>query len=923
MGTSFTSRRPIPNRLFVGLLALAFAVSAGGWLGTGLAAQGQKEDEEKEPAKPKKKPPKVEGDKPAPSRPKEVEEDRPSRPRKVIPVDDEDPTPAKPRPKLQPPPVPEAQTSIVEALRDTKNPELREFYTNLKLPHDNITVRAIGDQTRVQAIEPQPTYYVGEQTSFHNGYLQALTYDKEWRPSGSPTRFVSAVRIEPYEEIVLDDVEAFLKKDLDQRPPSHASYLPRADMLKAAETVLAAADRFHASAREKGDRRGDDWNPLGQKLHERLFQIQMDRLNTFARAGDWDGASAYARTLADAYRDPKERGPIAKCLVDMIQAALKANGDHDHLREARQRLRFLEEVLPDSEALRNVANDLRRQAEGLLTQAKAIRKTQPQKAAELMELAADIYPNLPELAGELAQLNRDHPILRVGVRDLPINMIPGRATTDSDLRAIELMYEGLVRAHDDPRTGQRYEPCLAAGAPRLIPLGRMFRIARGATWSDGTPVTGDDVKATLRAMRDPTPNKHWPGYSPLWNRMIDDPEGGSDSFRLSLRLHQGYLDPLSLMTFKVMSQSVLAKQPWGPDPPKVGSGPFQYKGTASTTRDRKMAVFLASPGYASREGKLGLPRMREIHMVQFAGAADDPATALANGQIDLLLDPSPTTVAALRTQDGVEVRGPMTSRRVYFLAVNHRVGLLKGFPTSPLRQALALAIDRQAILDKCFRAEPGKLHHSLNSPFPAGSWPCDTAHVPAELCNLDGAKGQARLAVEKAGGPIKLTLLYPAGDPATKAAVEQLRDSVNKELHLDDKNFIELQPEEVLPAKLRERVEQTHDYQLAYYHYDHPSEAYWLAPLFDLAATDINGSNYLGYLDPELQALFAQAKNHRDFRHVQEAMRLSDRMLAQRLPLIPLWQLDTFIAYRTSLKPTPVDPVLIFNDVEHWSLDKR
>jgi ABC-type transport system substrate-binding protein len=896
----------------VGLVTLAFAITAGGWITTGLAAQGQKKEEEEGTTKVKKKPPKV-----------EEEEDRPGPKRKVIKVDDDEPkpskSPSKPPPKLQAPPAPEAQMSIVEALREAKNPELKEFYTNLKVPHDNITVRSIGEQTRTYAIEPQMTYYVGERTSFRNGYLQALTFDKEWRPSGSPMRFESALRIQPYEEIVLDDVDSFLKKDFDRGNPDSPRYLSRADVLKAAETVLAAADRFHASAVEKGDRRGEEWKPVGQRLHERLFDIQMKRLDTFAAAGDWDGAAAYARTLAGAYRDPKERAAVADRLVKMIQDNLKTSTDDDRWREARQRLRFLEEVLPGSQALREVTAKLRGQAQDLLGQAKTARDAGNfQKAATLMDLALAIDPGLPGLAQEMASLDRDHPVLRVGVRDLPINLVPGLAATDADLRAIELMYEGLVKLRAESNGGQRYQACLAGGAPRLIPLGREFRIARGATWSDGSPVTGDDVKATLRAMRRPD----WPGYSPLWNKMIEDAEGGGDSFHFSLRLHQGYLDPLSLMTFKVLSQNAV-QRPLGPDTPKISSGPFQYKASISTTaRNRKTAVFLASPGYASREGKFGLPRIREIHLIHFADPADDPAAELTApaGSVDLVLDLPAATANRLRGADGIEVRGPMTSRRVYFLAVNHRKALLKG--NKELRKALALAINRQAILNSSFGAEPGKLHHALNGPFPAGSWPCERK-VPAELYDHDGARAQAHVAIDKAEKPIKLTLLYPTGDPPVKAAMEQLRDSVNKELRLDDRRFIELQLEGLPPDKLRDRVEGTHDYELAYYHYDHPSESYWLAPLFDPQAMDINGSNYMGYLDTELAQQFATARNHRDFDEVSKAMHSVHRRLHQEMPLIPLWQLDTFLAYRKGLKPTAVDPIVIFNDVEHWSLDKR
>ncbi len=485
------------------------------------------------------------------------------------------------------------------------------------------------------------------------------------------------------------------------------------------------------------------------------------------------------------------------------------------------------------------------------------------------------------------------------------------------------MYEGLVKLRVDPGVGQRYVPALAAGPPRLIPLGREFRIARGATWPDGSPVTVGDVRATLLALR----SERWVGYSPLWNKMLDEPEGGGDSFRLSLRLSQGYLDPLSLMTFKVMPQTLLRQGPRPASVTAAGSGPFKYIKTDDNL-NRKTALFLANPAYSSREGKLGLPRVREIHLVLFANEADDPAEALQKGQIDVVLDLSAAKAANLRGK--VEVRGPMTNRRVYFLAVNQRAGQIRG--NLPLRQALALAVDRQTILKKFFGEDrwDAKVYHSLNGPFPAGSWPCADPkkdNVPAELYNPDDAKTQAREAVKAAGGPIRLTLKYAAGDPATRAALAYLCETVNNELRIDDKTFIELKPEEVEPHKLREDVEESHQYELAYYHYDHPSEAYWVAPLFDISpgATGINGSNYLGYVDGELQAEFQRAKDRRDFGEVQQAMHLIHRMLVQKMPLIPLWQLDTFLAYRRGLNldRASVDPLLIFNDVEQWELVPR
>ena len=40
------------------------------------------------------------------------------------------------------------------------------------------------------------------------------------------------------------------------------------------------------------------------------------------------------------------------------------------------------------------------------------------------------------------------------------------------------------------------------------------------------------------------------------------------------------------------------------------------------------------------------------------------------------------------------------------------------------------------------------------------------------------------------------------------------------------------------------------------------------------------------------------------------------------MPLIPLWQLDTHVALHPALRPTRLDPLLIFDDVAEWKLEK-
>src|SRR5581483_8467665 len=143
----------------------------------------------------------------------EEEDDKPAKPRKVIKVEDDDPAPPKPRTHLQPPPEPEVQSSLADALRDAKNPTLKRLYTDLNTPHDLLSVRGLNDEANIYAIEPLAHYYTGQQPRFKNGYIDVYTYDAEWHRSKNSTKYHSALRVQPYEEVVLDAVDDLLKKD--------------------------------------------------------------------------------------------------------------------------------------------------------------------------------------------------------------------------------------------------------------------------------------------------------------------------------------------------------------------------------------------------------------------------------------------------------------------------------------------------------------------------------------------------------------------------------------------------------------------------------------------------------------------------------------------------------------------------------------
>ena len=191
----------------------------------------------------------------------------------------------------------------------------------------------------------------------------------------------------------------------------------------------------------------------------------------------------------------------------------------------------------------------------------------------------------------------------------------------------------------------------------------------------------------------------------------------------------------------------------------------------------------------------------------------------------------------------------LPSRRVYYLAVNHRDPLLGGSPEAAnLRRLIAHAIPRDAILTSCFRAGFPDHHHALDGPFPprrgpairwqaASMIPDWRAHSPPVTANT------------------KLELKYPADDPAVERACQQIQQSLS-----EYKIAIRLAPRS--PADLRKQVTIDTDFQLAYCQHDFADDWYdvggWLDPRRIGPPGRLGDRNFMSYSpSPDFASLLA------------------------------------------------------------------
>ncbi|HMF14693.1 MAG TPA: ABC transporter substrate-binding protein, partial [Gemmataceae bacterium] len=614
---------------------------------------------------------------------------------------------------------------------------------------------------------------------------------------------------------------------------------------------------------------------------------------------------------------------IAKRLAQyMVQAASQGQAlTSEQLAELRKRLKQLESEFPGSSAIEVIGDDLKKQAQALYSRGMDfIHANQNQQGLELLKQALDLYPTLPGLQVEYWKQSRAYPTLRVGVKELPVYMAPRVAWNEAERNAVEMIFESLVNqipeyASEGQDVAERYEPELAERMPRqTAQLVRSVEIARGAVWIDPkkiSPVTAADIRGNWQHMQSPSSLF----YSPAWAELVDNVMPYDDR-HVSIRLKHGFIDPYVALTFKVLPEDAFgagyktgfAKKPFG-------SGPYQTDGDVRSIEGDNRMAFLANPYYAARPGRHDMPRIKEIYF----SAPPDPINALSKGSIELLLpeaarDLGREGIEKLRKVGGVKVVGPLPTRRIYFLAVNLRKPV---FESVELRRALAHAIPRAKILKEVFGDLPGD--KPLTGPYPADSWACNPK--VKSLDNLDFAKaiinqGDARAKLAAVQG--HLTLKYPRDDKAAEEAMKRIA------AHLDKELGVKIDPEPVDPHELREKIEISKAYDLAYYHYDFHSEAYWLWPLFHPKGPYFSSKpGEDGYEDADLTSYFRNAMARRDPVEVRKATHSIHDHLNNKMYLIPLWQFGSYYAIRDTIETPSVDPLRVLANVGEWLKQAR
>jgi peptide/nickel transport system substrate-binding protein len=291
-------------------------------------------------------------------------------------------------------------------------------------------------------------------------------------------------------------------------------------------------------------------------------------------------------------------------------------------------------------------------------------------------------------------------VLRIGMSGSPDSRNPGNAWLTEAFDLMELVYDSLVYLD----FAGNYHPELAESwTVSDDGLTWTFTIRDGVLFSDGTPLTAEDVAFTLLAYRDWGEFGYQSGYTLHFaDVQATDPR----TVVLTLDMPIGNLESQLLFCY------ILPQHIWEPyaddvsaavafeNADMIGSGPF------------RLVEFRQGEYYrlaANKQHYLFPPVVDEV-IFQTYSNQDALVQALRAGEVDLITEMPNTVFGALQGEANITaVHGAARSLRDYIFNVIapedcpvEEGGICSGHPAlrdPVVRQAMAHAVDKQQIID--------------------------------------------------------------------------------------------------------------------------------------------------------------------------------------------------------------------------------
>ncbi len=274
--------------------------------------------------------------------------------------------------------------------------------------------------------------------------------------------------------------------------------------------------------------------------------------------------------------------------------------------------------------------------------------------------------------------------LRVALPSMPPQLDPQRDWWLVMQRVYGMVYNQLIR-RDWSRNGELV-PGLARSWERIDETTIEVVLRDDVVFHDGSPLTAEDVAFTFERTLQGDPELSATGRFPIAEIEVLDrhrlrfvTETPDGAFELRLTKHEASIVPKAYL--ERVGPQRFQREP-------VGTGPYRV---VEFVPDQRI-VLEANEQYFE-----GRPAADRVVVVAIPEVGTRVA-ALLNGEIDILVDLPPDQVAVVEQAGGFRVDS-FSPLNANYLIVN---GLKPPTDKAEIRQALSLAIDRQAIVEQLF-----------------------------------------------------------------------------------------------------------------------------------------------------------------------------------------------------------------------------
>lgn len=495
--------------------------------------------------------------------------------------------------------------------------------------------------------------------------------------------------------------------------------------------------------------------------------------------------------------------------------------------------------------------------------------------------------------------------LTFGIWQSPDNLDPGFGGLESAGYINCQLFEPMIWHRPGFQAGKEYFPGLAESweiSPDATAY--TFRLRKGVTFHDGTPLTAQAIKVSYDHIVDPATKSRAAitALGPYDHTEVIDDYTAKVVFKAP---NGAFLNNLTEPLFSPSSPAALQKYgaDYGQHP--VGTGPFVFKEWVAddhVTLVRNPAYAWPSPAVKVQGG----PLLDEL-VFRIIPDSATRVNALKTGDLDLAENLPPQDIAGFRTDPAFAIFSAAVTGMPYSIMVN----AAKAPTDDPLiRQALEFATNQEAIVDALYKGVYSPAHNIFLPPTLGYDASLDAMYS----YNPDKAKAL----LDQAGWTLSGKVRTKNGQPLKLNFVNIANFGFDDISLLMQAQFQDLGIQTDISAQSFSTVAQTYnngDHNLAdfFYYQDDP---YLMRALY--ACDQIkSGFNWMHYCNPDLDQLVEQGNATADPARRGQIYAQAAKIVMEAAVVIPIYQQRAVFAGKKAISDLffSVSGAPIFHDV--------